>query len=99
MVCYSCKLTVSLQEHYLPRVADPGFPKSGGQPQRGANLLFIIIFAEYCMKMKEIEVRVGRESLTPLLDLPLQKRFFYLIVVYYFEELLLLLFSELLTIL
>ena len=75
----------------------------GANPTGFANLLFIIIFAEYCMKMKEIEVRVGRGSLAPLLDPPLQKRFFYFIVVYYFEELLLLLLlllcSGLLTIL
>ena len=32
-------------------MADPGFPKG-----RGANLLFGIICAENCMKMKKIDV-------------------------------------------
>ena len=46
-------------------LADPGFPRRGRQPQGGgANLLFGQIFAENCMKTKEIGSR-GCTSLTP----------------------------------
>ena len=33
-------------------VVDPGFPKKGANPRGGDNLLFGIVFAENCMKMK-----------------------------------------------
>ena len=41
-------------------VADPGLPRRGGNPSvLGKNLLFGKIFAEKCMKMKEIGPKEG----------------------------------------
>ena len=49
-------------------VADPGYPREGGG--RGTNLLFGIIFAENCMKMKKLNWEGSAHPLRPL-DLPL----------------------------
>ena len=38
------------------------FPKGATNPRGGAKLLFGIIFAENCKKMKKIGLRVGRIS-------------------------------------
>ena len=48
-------------------MADPGFPTGGANPREGCeNVLFGNIFAENCMKMREIGLRGGtRPRATP----------------------------------
>ena len=47
-------------------VGDPGFPTGGASPiVRGANLLFGKIYAENCVKMKEIGSTEARVPSAP----------------------------------
>ena len=46
-------------------VADPGFARGGTNPRGGANILFGIIFAKNCTKMKNIGLKGGAHSSPP----------------------------------
>ena len=47
---------------------DPGFPRGGSNPRGGANLLFGIIFAKNCMKMKTLYGGRGARSANAIIS-------------------------------